>query len=653
MPNLPLRQKQVFTYSNDSNSRKPFGIPIYEYLKSIKDAESLKRKQPDSILHSQPKEICKKRKKHSVPSALLCEKYRPSDFFDLCGNDDANRQVLRWMNYWKSIVFGSDPILSDYTDRLGRPMRKILLLNGPPGTGKTTAAHVIARQAGFDVLEINASDDRGAVVVQDRIVSAIQSHQVHRKRPICIVADEVEGASEHGFVRALVNILNEDAIALSKNNQKRNSLKNNNRKKKKKYSLLLRPIIAVCNNAWASNLHSLRPLAEIINFHRQPISRLVKQLEKICICEKFKLDQRELVKIVESNNFDLRSCLNALQFGALNGGDMNSNLLESVEMTSWNSLLRQLFGATNSISFKQIECCSDIDKLVLGCFTAYPEMGFNEDLIKSPAQLGDYLALADNRAANDELKALTVHACGQLFRSPALAAMRQGSVGGNHSWSFGRPYNTFDTMKQTKGIVQSVLKRAVSSVRTRITEKIAMMDVLPLTITIASPRLGTIITPEDKVRLSLIAELFTDLGINLRTERLENGTFAHFLDPPVHQACVIGEKMRDEAAYGSYVARTKVKEALKDLRARETRESMHSQSQIKSKHWRDDEDISSKPPVRNAVDFSQFFQSGTHTSATQVEKTAAAKATRVWVQYSEGFSNAVRKNVAWDDLFKA
>jgi SpoVK/Ycf46/Vps4 family AAA+-type ATPase len=46
--------------------------------------------------------------------------------------------------YWKHKVVVED----DSYDELGRPKQKIALLHGPPGLGKTTAAHVVARHAG-------------------------------------------------------------------------------------------------------------------------------------------------------------------------------------------------------------------------------------------------------------------------------------------------------------------------------------------------------------------------------------------------------------------------------------------------------------------------------------------------------------------------
>ncbi len=42
----------------------------------------------------------------------------------------------------------------------GQPLFKVCMLCGAPGLGKTTLAHVLARHAGYHVIEVNASDDR-------------------------------------------------------------------------------------------------------------------------------------------------------------------------------------------------------------------------------------------------------------------------------------------------------------------------------------------------------------------------------------------------------------------------------------------------------------------------------------------------------------
>jgi chromosome transmission fidelity protein 18 len=283
--------------------RSYYGIEIHKLLddvaKETKRDSSLRTHDLAPIQPSIETEQHEKKKSN----IMWTEKYRARKFADLIGDERTHRSVLRWLKGWDPIVFPSlakqkQPKQGDEEGE--RSHRKILLLTGPPGLGKTTLAHVCARQAGYEVLEINASDDRSKDVVKGRIRDAVGTENVkslnteakakklgNAGRPLCVVVDEVDGVvsgsgagGEGGFIKALI-----DLVYLDQKNSHRTAFQGSTTGQKKKGDgfRLLRPLILICNDVYHPSLRPLRTsnVAEIIHVRQVPLENVVQRMKSI------------------------------------------------------------------------------------------------------------------------------------------------------------------------------------------------------------------------------------------------------------------------------------------------------------------------------------------------------------------------------------
>ena len=121
-----------------------------------------------------------------------------------------NKATVETLSLASHIMFAAEnrfqkkvgQVLNDELDEHGCPQQKVALLCGPPGLGKTTLAHMVGTHAGYNIVEVNASDDRSPDLFRTQLEAATQMKSVLglNPRPNCLVLDEIDGAPAVGFV---------------------------------------------------------------------------------------------------------------------------------------------------------------------------------------------------------------------------------------------------------------------------------------------------------------------------------------------------------------------------------------------------------------------------------------------------------------------
>jgi len=202
--------------------------------------------------------------------------YRPSKREEFVGNEKAVEAVERWLARWKK----------------GKPTKKrAVLLYGPPGIGKTSIVQVLAREHGFDLIEINASDARNKSSLEEVIGKAIKQNFTLFGKPRLILLDEMDGLSgtnDRGGISYIAKALDESTA----------------------------PIILVANTVkenMESKFSSILGNVNCIEFKPLRFQEVYKALERIAEKQGVKISQDVLEMIALKTNGDLRSAIMDLE----------------------------------------------------------------------------------------------------------------------------------------------------------------------------------------------------------------------------------------------------------------------------------------------------------------------------------------------------
>lgn len=211
------------------------------------------------------------------------EAYRPRGLDEVLGNPKAVQDLRDWAEAWES----------------GKPAKKAAVLIGTPGTGKTSAALALAADFKWDVVEMNASDQRNADAIKSVALRGamgetfsdtgeyLSSKEGKLKLIILDEADNISGREDRGGVPAIAELVRSTK----------------------------QPVILIVNDWYALSKKSsaLKTGTLQVKFARIKAVTVKSVLRRIAKDRGVDVTDRALELLAENSSGDLRSAIRDLQ----------------------------------------------------------------------------------------------------------------------------------------------------------------------------------------------------------------------------------------------------------------------------------------------------------------------------------------------------
>uniref|UniRef100_A0A7N6F7A8 Chromosome transmission fidelity protein 18 homolog n=1 Tax=Anabas testudineus TaxID=64144 RepID=A0A7N6F7A8_ANATE len=668
---------------------------------------------------------------------LWVDRFSPRHYTELLSDDFTNRCLLKWLKLWDTVVFGrerksrparsdkqassqnsfkpnqgnlnqnrfkskvevTEELLEAELDQYKRPKFKVALLSGPPGLGKTTLAHVIAKHAGYNVVEINASDDRSAEVFQKRIDTATQMKSVlgANERPNCLIIDEIDGAPA-AAINILLTVLNR------KDGHGGEAGTESAKKKKKKEPILLRPIICICNDLYVPALRPLRQQAFLLTFPQTQPSRLTQRLAEISLRQGMKADTGTLMSLCEKTDNDIRSCINTLQFLHSRGHkqlDTKTIQCVSVGQKDQNKglfhLWQEIFqlprtkrkrvgegfeetpgsggGAQRFQHILHLASSSgEYEKVSQGLYDNFLSMRVRDPNLHSVCDALDWLSFSDR------LNQVILH--GQNFSLmkylPFLSVKIHFLFAHTHVPRISYPHSQHEASSRllsNKNALSTMLNDIPPCIRTRISQLSLTLDILTLLLDIICPKLRPVnpqlFSSREKEQMRELIDTMLAYNLSYRQDRTPEGQYIYVLEPRVEE--VVRFSGLPPRRQLTYQAKQTIGREMEQERMRRAEQLMLQRNPAPINSNKEEKKSTGPKPTRNhqqrlenivkqttvetrpEVDFfgravapkPQKLQpsSDTGEKCAVLAMGTAVGNSDVWFRFNEGMSNAVRRNV--------
>ncbi len=269
------------------------------------------------------------------------EKYRPKYFSEIYGQYKAVEKIKEFLRNFK-----------------GGKGKKAIILHGPPGTGKTSVAHVVANELNAEIFELNASDLRNRERLRE-VLRPVTKQRSLTKQSKIILVDEVDGISgtDRGGIQELLKLVDTTPY----------------------------PMIITANDIWDKKFSSLRRKAEIVKLGELDYKTMINIMIDILRKEKKFIERDVLKSIAIKAKGDLRAAVNDLQTASQLENPADIVFDERNKEVDIFSALRMIFkGTPNKSMLKVFDSLNmDLDEIMLWIEENIPYEYEGEELVKA------------------------------------------------------------------------------------------------------------------------------------------------------------------------------------------------------------------------------------------------------------------------------